>query len=210
MVENDTRSRVFELTGGRLCLDFANTVEDRPGDAPRDLLESYDDLVDWGQQAHILTEGQAQRLLAGAASHPVEAAEALRRAITVREAIYRIFRARAEEATPAEEDLRTFNAALADAMAHACLMQQDGGFAWDWSEEDGNLERVLWPVVRSAADILTSDELDDVRVCASEDCEWLFIDTSKNHSRRWCDMQTCGNRAKARRHYKRKKGDSLQ
>jgi len=67
------------------------------------------------------------------------------------------------------------------------------------------LERINWLIVRSAADLLTSDKLHDVRACSAEDCRWLFLDISKNHSRRWCDMETCGNQAKARRHYRRKK-----
>src|SRR5207302_22567 len=75
--------------------------------------------------------------------------------------------------------------------------------------EEETLDRMLWPVIRSAADLLVSGEAQRVRRCASETCDWLFLDTSRNHSRRWCDMSGCGNRAKARRHYARAKAGRL-
>jgi predicted RNA-binding Zn ribbon-like protein len=206
MVENVIQAQIFELTGGLLCLDFTNTVEDRPEAHPRELLNSYSDLVSWGQQAHVLAGQEAQRLLEEAARHPAEASRVLQRAVAIREVIYRIFKAVAEDALPGEDDLVSLSAAVADAQTYARIVPKAGGFTWDWAGNAGDLDRMLWPVVRSAADLLTSDELDDVRICASDACNWLFLDTSKNHSRRWCDMKSCGNRAKARRFYGRKKG----
>jgi hypothetical protein len=58
-------------------------------------------------------------------------------------------------------------------------------------------------IVRSAVELLTSEDRSRLRVCAGEDCDWLFVDGSRNRSRRWCDMSTCGNRAKARRYHER-------
>ena len=103
------------------------------------------------------------------------------------------------------------NTMLAQAMSRACIVSEKDSFSWDWcvNNDAERLQRIPWLVVRSAADLLTSDKLRDVRACAAEDCRWLFLDISKNHSRRWCDMQTCGNQAKARRHYSRKKSESL-
>jgi predicted RNA-binding Zn ribbon-like protein len=209
MVESVIQTRIFELTGGRLCLDFTNTVEDRPSDHPHELLKNYSDLVSWSRQAQVLTEQEAQRLLEEAARRPAEAYSVLAQAIALREAIYRIFKALAEDASPEEDDLVSLNAAIAVAMTHARLVPKVDGFAWDWDSDGRDLDHMLWPVVRSAADLLASDELHDVRVCASETCSWLFFDTSKNHSRRWCDMKSCGNRAKARRFYGRKKTSSV-
>ncbi len=209
MVENVIQMPIFELTGGRLCLDLANTVEDRPGAYPKDLLNSYSDLVSWSQQARVLTDLEAQQLLEGAEFQPGEASSVLAQAIALREAIYRIFKAVAEDAVPEEDDLVSLSAAIAEAMTHARIVPTAGGFTWEWIDNEGTLDRMLWPVVRSAEDLLISDELDAVRVCASDTCKWLFIDTSKNHSRRWCDMKSCGNRAKARRHYDRKKEASI-
>ncbi len=208
MVENVIQEQIFELTGGLLCLDFANTVEDRPDVHPRDLLSSYNDLVSWGKQAHVLTEQEAQQLLEEARRRPVEASGVLQRAVAIREAIFRILKSVVKDTLPEEVDLIMLSAAVADTQNHARIVSKAGGFSWDWIGDENTLDRMLWPVVRSAADLLTSDELEDVRVCASDTCNWLFLDTSKNHSRRWCDMKSCGNRAKARRFYGRKKSSS--
>ena len=193
-----------ELTGNWLSLDFTHTLDERYSAQPEELLRSYSDLVAWGIYHQLLTKHEAQHLLHLAKQRPGEAAAALVRAVDAREAIYRIFYAISEGEEPPESDVAHLNALLAGAMSHACLVRKDDGYVWDWQKE-GELDVLLWQVVRSAADLLISDKLDDVRACAAEDCRWLFLDTSKNHSRRWCDMQTCGNQAKARRHYSRKK-----
>ncbi len=208
MVENVLQTRIFELTGGRLCLNFANTVENRPSDHPQELLNSYNDLVSWSEQTQVLTDQEAQLLIEEAARRPAEASNVLQQAVAIREAIYRIFKAVAQDAMPGEDDLVSLSAVMAEAQSHARIVAKADGFEWDLAGNGSDLDRILWPVVRSATDILTSEELDAVRVCASGDCNWLFFDTSKNHSRRWCDMKSCGNRAKARRHYDRKKGSS--
>jgi predicted RNA-binding Zn ribbon-like protein len=198
----------FDLSGGRLCLDFANTLEDRPSDAPRELLNSYEDFISWGQQAQIVTDKEAHRLMEEAQRRPEEARQVLEQTLTVREAIYRIFSLVAEDASPEQSDLLILNDTLSKVMTQARIVPEADGFVWGWATEEGALDRVLWPVVRSAADILTSDELYEVRLCAANDCNWLFLDTSKNQSRRWCNMKSCGNRAKARRHNERKKQSS--
>jgi predicted RNA-binding Zn ribbon-like protein len=208
MVENVIQTQIFDLTGGLLCLDFANTVDDRTEVQPQELLNSYNDLVLWSQQAHVLTEQEAQRLLEKAARRPSEASRVLQQAVAIREAIFRIFKAVAEDASPEDEDLVSLSAAVADAQNHARIIQEDSEFTWGWASKAGDLDCMLWLVVRSAADFLTSDDLDTVRVCASDSCNWLFLDTSKNHSRRWCNMKSCGNREKARRFYSRKKSSS--
>ncbi len=204
MSEIELEKPAFEFTGGHLSLDFVNTVHDRL-EQPRELLNSYNDLLLWGQQARILNAGEAERLREIAAYHKEETMDVLRQAIDIREMLYRIFLAIAEDDEPDKTDLAAFNTVLAQTMAHARIVPGEDGFAWSWDDQEQALDRVLWPVVRSAADLLTSHELKDVRVCAAEDCGWLFLDTSKNHSRRWCDMKTCGNRAKARKHYTQKK-----
>jgi predicted RNA-binding Zn ribbon-like protein len=205
MEENIKQEQIFDLTGGLLCLDFANTVDDRTEIHPQELLTSYRDFVSWSQQAQVLTVQEAQQLLEKAAKRPLEATKVLKRAIEVREAIFRIFKAVAEDESPENEDLVILSVAQAEAQKHAQIVPDMNGFRWDWACKPNDLDCMLWPVVRSAADFLTSDDLDTVRVCASDNCNWLFIDTSKNHSRRWCNMKSCGNREKARRFYTRKK-----
>jgi len=204
VTETDTQPLIFEFTGNRLCLDFTNTIHDRAG-TPRELLRSYSDLLAWGKQAHLLTEAEAQRLGQKANRHKTEAEAVLREAIALRETIYHICEAIATGTAPTESDLNAFNDMLAHVMTHACLQPQGNDFIWEWRHKEHTLDSILWPVVRSAADVLTSEDRENVRVCAADDCNWLFLDTSKNHSRRWCDMKSCGNRAKVRKHYSHKK-----
>ncbi|HLI07769.1 MAG TPA: ABATE domain-containing protein [Ktedonobacteraceae bacterium] len=196
---------LFALSANWLCLDFTNTLDDRLTEDVHDNLNSYVDLVAWSRQAGLVTDAGAERLLEEARRNSEEARGVLLRARDLREVMYRIFLAITEGAQPAEADLYTLNAALAKAMAHARVVGRDGGFVWSWEDGGCELDSLLWPVIRSAADLLTSSELEAVRVCAAEDCSWLFLDTSKNHTRRWCSMKSCGNRAKARRHYKKEK-----
>jgi predicted RNA-binding Zn ribbon-like protein len=206
MTEAGAHEVSFELVGGELCLDFVNTLDgSRDTGNGRETLTSYADLVAWGRQAGIVTDGEAKGLLREAARRPREAAEALEQAIALRETIYRIFRAVINERSPGKADLAALNAALSRALAQSQVVKQGESFVWDWSRNDDAMDRLLWPVARSAAELLTSAELSRARQCGGDECTWLFMDTSKNRSRRWCDMKGCGNRAKSRRHYERKK-----
>jgi predicted RNA-binding Zn ribbon-like protein len=206
MTEAGAHEVTFELVGGRLSLDFVNTFDgSRDTGNGREKLTSYADLVSWSRQAGVITEGEAKSLLREAARRPREAAEVLEQAIALRETIYRIFRAVIRGRSPDKADLATLNAALSRALAQSQVVRQGEGFVWDWSRDDDAMDRLLWPVVRSAAELLTSEELTRARECGGDECTWLFMDTSKNRSRRWCDMKGCGNRAKSRRHYERRK-----
>lgn len=195
----------FSLLGNRLCLDFANTIDDRLQEPSGEMLTSYNDLVIWSQQTGIVSGDEAQRMLVKAEQYPEEAEAVRQHAIMLREAIYRIFTAVTQEEKPNDTDLHLFNRVLAEAMSKTCITVNENGFVWNWTEKDAAFNCMLWPVVRSMADLLTSDELSSVHQCASETCSWLFLDTSKNQSRRWCDMKNCGNRAKVSRHYERKR-----
>lgn len=144
----------------------------------------------------------AEGLMAAGRARPAEATEALREAVALREAMYRIFAAVAAGQEPPADDLEHLNRALARALPRRRLKARPGGFDWAWADEDAAVwERPLWPILASAAELLTSDELALVRRCADDECGWLFVDMSRNRSRRWCAMEDCGNRAKARRHY---------
>lgn len=198
-------SRAFDFLGNSQCLDFTNTMNDRLEATPIELLNGYNDLVAWSRQAGIVTNEEEQLLLGEATRHPAEAQAALQQAIALREIMFRIFFNVARGSAPEETDVSLLNSALSQALSKACIVRKDGDFTWDWDARDTDLQRVLWPIVRSAADLLTSGELSATRVCAAEDCGWLFLDTSKNKSRRWCDMKTCGNRVKVSRHYGRKR-----
>jgi predicted RNA-binding Zn ribbon-like protein len=208
--EHETHAGNVLLRGGRLCLDFVNTVDGRAGDQSRDYLGTYADLAAWGRHVGILGDREAANLLEEAERRPARAAVVLRQAVRLREALYRVFSAVMAAESPAAADLDTFNAALSEAMKRGRILPAGEGFTWDWPPGEPTLDRMLWPVGRSAAELLTSENLERVRDCAGDDCGWLFLDASKNHSRRWCDMGSCGNRAKARRHYQRKRAGRAQ
>ncbi len=193
----------LDWTSSRLCLDFANTADWHDSDDPEEKLGSYTNLVSWSREAHILTERQVRQLLDEAERRPEEAASTLEQAIALRETIFRIFSAVAEGTPVAELDLEALNAALSPALSRLRVTPSEKGYGWKWAAEGDELDRMLWLVARSAGELLTSDERSRVRKCAGYPCGWLFLDTSKNQSRRWCDMKSCGNRAKARRHYAR-------
>jgi predicted RNA-binding Zn ribbon-like protein len=194
----------FELTGGRPCLDLANTLEARATPRPRELLRSYADLLAWGEQAALLSRGEARRLRDRARRRGREAEAARRRALSLREALYSVFSALAAGSAVPPRALRFLNAALPGVLARLRIASGKGAFAWGWSAET-DFDRVLWPVIQSAGELLTSPARERLRECAAPDCAWLFLDASRNRSRRWCDMSVCGNRAKARRHYRRER-----
>ncbi len=194
----------FELTGGRPCLDLANTLEARATPRPRELLRSYADLLAWGEQAALLSHGQARRLRDQARRRPGEAEAVRQRALALREAFFSVFSAVAAASAVPPRALLVLNAALPGALARLRIVSHGGAFTWGWSAET-DFDRVLWPVIQSAGELLTSPARGRLRECAAPDCAWLFLDASKNRSRRWCDMSVCGNRAKARRHYRRER-----
>ncbi len=200
------RGFLFELTGGAVCLDLANTLDERPLASRRDNLESYADLVDWAEQSHLLSRSEAAAVRRAAASRPAEARRALQRMKFVREVLFAVFAALARGREAPASALHSLNAALARAYARLELVPARPSFRSSFACEPTDLERLLFPVVRSAYELLTSArDLERLRLCAADSCDWLFLDRSKNRSRRWCDMSVCGNRDKVRRFYRRGK-----
>ncbi len=193
---------IWGSKAGKLPLDFANTTEWHLSSDPSEMLNSYSDLVRWSRDAGLFDARAAQAMLAEADQHPRRAKAVLRRSLSLREAIFGVFTSVAGDERPRESDLALLNQFLGDASQAQHLVHTSKGFAWRWDQE--TLDRMLGPIARSAADLLTSDDLKRVGVCADDrGCGWLFFDTSRNHSRRWCSMESCGNRAKAKRHYQR-------
>jgi predicted RNA-binding Zn ribbon-like protein len=198
-----TKTQAINLKTERLCLDFANTLDWHASEHPVETLNSYADLVTWSRDTGVLSDRAAKQLINEANRHPAEATATLDKARTLREAMYEIFVAVANRTTPRATDLETVNAALVQMLGRSRLVRTSEGFAWNWGGGENDLDQMLWWVIRSAADLMTSEKLYRVGQCADErGCGWLFLDTSKNRTRRWCDMKDCGNRAKARRFYK--------
>ncbi len=196
------------LLGGRLCLNFVNTVEPRHSTPVLIFLRTYGDLISWSIHAGALSPAEAALIRSAATRHPREAQATFHYALHVREAIYRIFAAAIGGHSADPSDLATFDAALARALVNLQIVQSDDHFTWRFAGETDALDRMLWPILRSAAELLTAESLHHVRACGG--CGWLFLDVSKNHSRRWCSMDACGNQAKARRHYRRRTGKQAE
>jgi predicted RNA-binding Zn ribbon-like protein len=202
MIDTDD-IQALEPLKERLCLDFTNTAGEHPSKPDDEFLTSYENLVEWSVFAGVVSQEGAQHLLAQAEQRPLDAEAALHYAVAVRETIFRVLSAAADERDPDAADMAGYNHILSRAMTHLRMAPGAAGLGWAWSVASDDLEQMLWPVVWSAAELLTSHDLHHLRLCASHECDWLFLDTSKNHSRRWCRMKNCGNRAKARTHYRR-------
>ena len=195
----------FEPGSEPLCLEFINTVSSRKGKTPHEWFSSYANLAAWASLTGLVSANQARALLRQAEAEPAAAETVLRRALALRDALYRMFSAHAARQPMHPSDLQVLNRELPDSHQHLQLAPQNESYAWRWVEEPAALDPFLWPVVRSAADLLTSPALERTGECHNPTCGWLFLDTSKNHTRRWCDMTDCGNTAKARSFYRRKR-----
>ncbi len=208
MSEPDQQAEhIFGFIAGNLSVDFTNTVSSRKDGPAREYLTDYPALVAWGQQAGVLDEAQARTMRALAEADPAGARCVLDEARALREAIYGMYSALIAGQPVAAADLSSLNASLERSLAQAWVVREGAGFGWGWCS-DVALDRMLWPVAKGVADLLTGPEAQRVSECRSDDCGWLFLDQTRNHSRHWCDMQGCGNRAKARRHYTRRKSSA--
>lgn len=192
------------LIGGEPCLDFANTVNGHTRSSRHEYLHDFRDLVLWSQHATLVTPKQAKVLLKNATAQPSAAAHVYRTAIALREVIFRVFAALAIGGEPDQGDLNQLSAAWQEAQRHACVAPFQTGFSITW-DDDPTFKRIPRSMCISAINLLTSEKIKQIRECAGEHCDWLFIDSSRNHLRRWCSMDECGNRAKMRRRQFRKK-----
>lgn len=193
----------FDLIAGNVCLDFVNTLDDRHF-KPKELLETYVDLARFGEDTGLLQPSQLDQLYERSDAEPERAQEALLRGRELREVIHDVFWAIINQRPVPAVALARLNDYVQTASRHTRLIPAKSGFEWRF-DEVADFDSVLWPIARSAADLLVSDRLAYVRACSSKVCEWFFLDTSKNHHRRWCDMTRCGNRAKVQRFYARRK-----
>jgi predicted RNA-binding Zn ribbon-like protein len=211
--------RMHEPFAGVLCLDFANTLEPRGGPPPvvvppevdvRDELESYDDLVGWALHKQIMDSAVGLTLLALADQNPATAASVLAQARVQRDVIYRTFWSIAHGQPPAAADLNLLMAAYTDAAAHAQLVDSGSSVAWVWPAQNQFLAGPCWPVAHSAVDLLQNGDRSRIKVCPGPgrpplSCGWLFYDTTRNGSRRWCSMADCGSAIKIQRQTDRRR-----
>jgi predicted RNA-binding Zn ribbon-like protein len=189
--------------GGRLCLDFVNTIDPREP-AGHDFLPDYAHLLAWAIETDVLDDEQLRQVRAALDLRPKQAATAHVAAIELRETLYRVLRAAAERRPPSRRDADTLAARAAYLQTLRRLVSYGVNWRWEWVQDDP-LRLPYLVVLDDAVDVLTGDDVYRLGVCAGEACGWLFFDATKNHSRRWCSMAGCGNRAKTRRHYQRQR-----
>ena len=188
----------LRIVGGDLALDFVNTED---GDPPVECLRGYGDLVAWGVRVGLFSAGEGGRLVAEASHRPEDAEAVYCDALRLRGALYGVFRAVAEGRVPASRNLEILRRYEREALSRGRLVQGDRRFVWEWKDE-GDLTRMQWPVAHAATVLLTSGDLDRLKLCAG--CYWVFLDASRNRSRRWCTMEVCGTDEKMRRYVARR------
>jgi predicted RNA-binding Zn ribbon-like protein len=191
-----------ESVDAERVLAFINTLSGRPTPSPVERLDSYEALVVWAREQHLVSAAAADRLIAEARRHPHQATAVLARAKDFREALNGLALAIDAGRQPNADVLKTIGECLAGAYANGRLVPHEGALQWIASAED-DLDRVLWEIGRAAGRLVVSPRLTRVRACAAHDCGWWFVDDTKNRSRRWCDMKLCGNREKLRRFRKK-------
>ncbi|MBV9222754.1 MAG: CGNR zinc finger domain-containing protein [Acidobacteriaceae bacterium] len=199
MAQAPVTPKPFKLDAGDVVLDFVNTLDDRfSPEGPKELLTSYNDVLRFAQQTKLLSQKQAQGLLRAAKTET-----AWQSVLELREILARIFYSYLAHQSPSLRDLVRLSEHCKEAGEHRRLCSVNSSFVWQWADLGRDPQAPVWVLAQHASDLLTSERLTVVRSCSAEHCRWLFLDTSKNHTRRWCDMKTCGNRMKARRFHAR-------
>ena len=194
----------FEYIGGDISTDFTNTKSGRLESPGHEHVQTYADVVEFARLGGLLKPADAKRLIAEAESRPEKATQIHRRAVALREAAFRAFERIIQGKDPAREDVQLISAEAADALGHREMVKTSEGYAWDWPGSD-DLARPLWPIASAVSAVLMSDDRSLLRECSDDTCAWLFIDRTKNHSRRWCDVNTCGSRNRVREFRERRK-----
>lgn len=187
-----------DFVAGALCLDFVNTVGGIRSGVHNDRLESYVDLVDWAVLGAAVSPARSDALRLIARRRPEMGVRTLGEAKALRESLHAVFSAALKRQAPSRQAFDFVNQRLGLAMSHARIKRAGEKYEWTW-EPPEMLDAPLWPVVHNAGELLASEALERLRECASDTCGWLFLDLTKNRSRRWCAMSGCGNRAKVRR-----------
>ena len=193
------RELPLKYVGGDPSVDLVNTVDWLHDGLDHDRIPDYARLTEWAEGAGVVTPAIGERLRRAAASHPRQAASAVTAAASLRWLLQRLFTdvASGESTSSALDEFNELLAGTLSRMRVAAVPRRGLTIAWDRMGED--LQSPLWPVVWSAAQLLTSDESRNIHICAAPDCGWMYVDRSRNGMRRWCQMETCGTRAKGRR-----------
>jgi predicted RNA-binding Zn ribbon-like protein len=195
----DPKGTLFDLCGGHPALDFVNSLDNRfRADGPNEMLASYGDLLRFLEETGLLQRQQARVL--NKTTTPAAATQALQATHELREATAALLYGSLEGTRPHQQDVSSLQTHFLNASRHRQLQwQQPMSLGWTWGRHESDPELPVWTLALSVSDILLSPDMARVRTCGVDTCRWLFLDTSKNHTRRWCNMKVCGNRVKARR-----------
>jgi predicted RNA-binding Zn ribbon-like protein len=198
MIEELLECDKHRLIGGALCLDFANTVNGHYREIKHEYIHDYSDLVRWCAHAGSLSSEKMELLLEKGQDHPRNAKAIYRDALNLRELLFRLFQAVVIGNPVCEHDLEQLSRSWKEGQTNTRLVQLSDGFSLNWGDAD-DMRQPIFPITASAINLLTSKTVQRIRSCAGEHCDWLFIDNSRNHLRRWCSMDECGNQAKMKR-----------
>ena len=193
-------AKPFQLIAEHPALDLVNTLDMRFS-GPIELLPAYADLVRFTAQSRLLSAEQARTLTRRVRGNPAQTV--LAATVELREALAAVLYARLDGSKPPAAQIQILQRHFLEMAAHRSLRVNKSQLAWTWSGHEQEAEFPLWKLTDAAADLLLSDAVKSVKECGDPTCRWLFLDVSKNHTRRWCDMKICGNRMKARRHQAR-------
>jgi predicted RNA-binding Zn ribbon-like protein len=193
--------KLFKLLAGHPALEFVNTLDYRFSANPQELLPGYADLLRFAAQLRLITAEQARKLGRTVRAH--DGQRVLASTVELREALAVVLYAWVDGDKPADGQVEILERQFHAAALHRSLGSGDERLVWSWAGLEQHAELPLWMLAQSASDLLVSDDAKQVKGCGDPTCRWLFLDLSKNHTRRWCDMKTCGNRMKARRYQAR-------
>ena len=199
-----SRAASLPLVGGDPALDFCNTTSGRETALRIEHLDTADHVLAWARHARVIGEAEAEALAGRALADPAFGRDLLGRALQLRDAIHVAGAAIAARREAPFDTLGTLARIHASCVSRATLIARDGNFGWCWAPQEAPVEAVLGPIAVSALQLLSHGDLSRLKQCCGAACGWLFLDTSKNKSRRWCEMEVCGNRAKQKRHQDRR------
>ncbi len=196
------------LLGDRLCFNFVNTVEGPLSQHPQEYMGSAQRLAAWGEHVGLLSADDHQRLLLANTADSDALRRGFEHGLRLRSTLTQVFRALAHDRDPAPVDLDSLQEDYRTLLERVRLVPASPGFDWRWEgQRDANF--LLWSVTHSAMELLMRGDPARIRECpGAGDCGWLFYDTSRNGTRRWCSMEGCGSRVKMRRHYSRHRRSS--
>jgi predicted RNA-binding Zn ribbon-like protein len=199
-----SRASSLPLVGSELALDFTNTSSGRGTAFHQEHFHHVGDIIGWACHARILTPSDGNGLRSAIADCEL-AAQLLERTLALRENIHAIASALAQDRPPSPSDVKDLTRVHAECLGRAQLVLHNSAFVWAWDPKEAPIESILGPIALSALVLLTQTDLSRIKRCGGDHCGWLFFDTTKNKSRRWCEMEVCGNRAKQKRHQKKQK-----